>query len=327
MGKISGYTPDSSLDDNHYVPVIDPSGPTTFRTLLSVLKNFLFDQDNIPSVSGSPVLRASERWYDFVASGLEWTPDDPGVDRNASMSTGVVYASGKRYSVSAVAGRTFTASKDTYVTILSSGTVDYAEVANGATAPTYAAGAVPIALVVTDGTSVTTVIALAPRAPDEIARARVDYTAAGEGSLAAVNIPAKKYLEFTAVGIAITSTLDTLLYFNGDTGTTYAWRGSVGETTLSESVSNAGLSIESGATDAGQLQQWNMTVINIQDQEKSYIFDNVSQDGPGGGTYPTSITRKGKWANTTDQITLVDWTDISGDNFDVGSEIIVKGRD
>lgn len=62
-----------------------------------------------------PVTIESENTFDFIASGCVWTADAAGSTRLASMTSGVVYLSGKRLTVAAVTSRTFTASKDVYV--------------------------------------------------------------------------------------------------------------------------------------------------------------------------------------------------------------------
>lgn len=156
--KVSGLPSDSSLDGNHYVPVNDPTGPTTKRTLLSTLAAFFFNQVNIPAGSGSPVTRTDEMLEDAVISGLVITGDSYGVNRNASMSSGIIYINGRRLSISSVSGRTYTASKDTYVDVLDNqdgtGTLVYTEVNNGVASPALAANSVRIGKVVTAAGSI-----------------------------------------------------------------------------------------------------------------------------------------------------------------------------
>jgi hypothetical protein len=91
--------------------------------------------------------------FDFVQSGLVWTADAAGSTRNASMTSGILRINGRRYSVSAVTARTFTASKDTYVDILANSdgtaTVVYTEATNNAASPALAGNSVRIAIIVT----------------------------------------------------------------------------------------------------------------------------------------------------------------------------------
>lgn len=158
--KVSGLPSDSSLDGNHYLPLNDPTGPTTKRTLLSTLAAWLFDQTNIPAGPGSPVTRMDDSNPDFVLSGLAWTPDSLNSTRNGSMSSGDVYINGRKISLSAVVARAFTASKDTYIDVLDNGngtgTLVYTEVANGATTGfTLAANSKRLCKVVTGASAIT----------------------------------------------------------------------------------------------------------------------------------------------------------------------------
>lgn len=98
--------------------------------------------------------RLSESLGDFVASGLVWSQSS---GLNGTMTSGVAYVSGKRLVVSSIASRTFTASKDTYVSLDSSGTVSYSEVANGAASPALPANSIWVAVVVTSGSAITSI--------------------------------------------------------------------------------------------------------------------------------------------------------------------------
>lgn len=159
--KVSGLPSDSSLDGNHYVPINDPVGPTTKRTLLSTLAAFFFNQANIPDGSGSPRTRMTEIEFDFVASGLVWSGDAYASTRLASMTSGVVYINGRRITISAVVSRTFTASKDTYIDILDNGdgtgTLVYTEVTNNAASPSLAANSIRIGIIVTGASNIAAV--------------------------------------------------------------------------------------------------------------------------------------------------------------------------
>lgn len=105
----------------------------------------------------NPITRASETIFDHVASGLVWTGDSYGSNRNASMTAGVVYINGIRVPVSAVTARTFTASKDTYIDVGLDGVVDYTEVANNAASPALAASHVRIGIIVTGASNIANV--------------------------------------------------------------------------------------------------------------------------------------------------------------------------
>jgi hypothetical protein len=105
-------------------------------------------------ISIRPDTRWGESFQNYVASGCTWSADSPGVNRNASMLAGVVYIGGKRLTINAVANRTFTASKDTYIDIDSSGNIVYTEVLNNAASPTLVSGYLRLAIIVTGATSI-----------------------------------------------------------------------------------------------------------------------------------------------------------------------------
>lgn len=93
-------------------------------------------------------------FYDHVIEGCLWTGDNYGVNRNASMSAGIVMINGKIVTVDAVANRTFTASKDTYVDVDEGGAITYTEVANNAASPTLADSSIRLAIVVTGASTI-----------------------------------------------------------------------------------------------------------------------------------------------------------------------------
>ena len=92
--------------------------------------------------------------YDYVANGCVWTADSPGSTRVASMTAGTVVINGIPISVGVVTSRTFTASKDTYVDIDSTGTISYTEVANNVISPALAANSIRLAIVVTGASNI-----------------------------------------------------------------------------------------------------------------------------------------------------------------------------
>lgn len=99
----------------------------------------------------------SENSFDYIASGLVWSGDAYASTRNASMTLGVVYINGQRGALSAVAARSFTASKDTYIDVLNTAgvfTLVYTEVANNAASPALAANSIRIGIIVTAAGSI-----------------------------------------------------------------------------------------------------------------------------------------------------------------------------
>lgn len=91
----------------------------------------------------------------FVSGGCVWTLTS---GLTGAMSSGVLYYAGVRIAISAVGSKLFTASQDTYVDISNANVVYYTAVANGASAPAVAANRTRNAVIVTDGTTITTII-------------------------------------------------------------------------------------------------------------------------------------------------------------------------
>lgn len=97
----------------------------------------------------------NESGGNYVASGCVWSGDAYGSTRLGSMTSGVVYINGKRIAVSAVTGRTFTASRDTYIDVDNTGAITYSEVTNNNTSsPSLAANSIRLGIVVTGASSI-----------------------------------------------------------------------------------------------------------------------------------------------------------------------------
>lgn len=98
--------------------------------------------------------------YDYVVSGCVWTADSAGVNRNASMTAGVVVINGNPITVAAVTARTFTASKDVYVDVLDNGDgtglLVYTDGTTNAASGALAANSIRLAIIVVGATSIAT---------------------------------------------------------------------------------------------------------------------------------------------------------------------------
>lgn len=99
------------------------------------------------------VLTYADAFADAVVSGLT-TPTSATL--TSTTAAGVAYLGGTRATLGAVS-KTYTASRDTYVDLTSSGTFTYTEVTVGAAAPALTAGSVRVAKVTTSASAVTTV--------------------------------------------------------------------------------------------------------------------------------------------------------------------------
>lgn len=83
------------------------------------------------------------------------------------------YISGKKYSKTGIANKTYTATKDTYVSINAAGVVTYTEVTVGAAAPAVPANSVVAAIVTTSGSAITNVVI---KSHGAITASNVDFT-------------------------------------------------------------------------------------------------------------------------------------------------------
>jgi hypothetical protein len=126
--------------------------PTAAISGTQLASNTITDTQLATAVS--PVTRSTEYSFDFVASGCVWTADAAGSTRVASMTSGVVYINGVRVTVSAVTSRTFTASKDVYVDVDSTGTITYTDNTTNAASPALAANSIRLGIIVVGASSI-----------------------------------------------------------------------------------------------------------------------------------------------------------------------------
>lgn len=306
-------------------------GPNTLIESSKVNDNFidLSTGDADTDANSIRILR-DEAFNDFVKSGGIWSADSLSSSLNGTMSAAILYINGRRLEVSSVTARAFTASRDTYVFITDNldGTASlvYTEVTNNANPPAIPSDSIQLAMLVTNGSSITKVFGLAARNPDEVMRCTI--LAGVSDTLIVPNILSRKYLEFRTYGIASGGTLDTNFIFNNDTGSNYAhvFTASFSGTPTSE-TSRPNFPSESGATDSGNAQSGYYIILNNDAaEEKNYYGWCVSQDALGGAVLPTILTIGGKWANTSSIINRLTWTNAGTGDFGAGSEIIFTGR-
>lgn len=96
--------------------------------------------------------------FDHIASGAVLAGLGYGATLTASLSAGTCYINGNLQTIAAVATRTYTASKDTYVDALynanGTATIVYTEVANNAASPALAANSIRLGIVVTGAANI-----------------------------------------------------------------------------------------------------------------------------------------------------------------------------
>lgn len=126
----------------------------------AVTQNVITDGSVSPakmSADANVETRMAESLANFVASGLVWSTVS---GLSASMTAGVAYVTGKRLAVPAITSYTFTASKDTYVYVDSTGAIQYNSVANNAAQPATPSTSVLVAKVITGAGAITSIVAM-----------------------------------------------------------------------------------------------------------------------------------------------------------------------
>lgn len=287
-----------------------------------------------PAAVGDTELKArfSEVISDFIYSG--------GVVAQSAGLVGtfsniVYYISGVRYTATSVANKTYTASKDTYVDINSSGTPTYTEVANGAASPALTSGYIRVAKVVTNGSAITSVSQYGKENAVQIyptdktqglfyqELARTTLTTTGT-TITVSGIAPRKYLRVLVFTPISSGTISHTMYFNNDTGNNYARRRAENGAADITANNNASIMASTAAT-----ARWFTTadIINYASEEKMVHGFTSHNGGNGAANYPTRIEFSGKWANTTDAITRIDVANGGAGNFGAGSEVVVLGHD
>ena len=152
-------------------------------------------------------------------------------------------------------------------------------------------------------------------------------TLSSTGAQVAVSFTPKKYLKVIMIGYADGGVLDTNVTFNNVGTATYANRHSVNFGASVDNVSASAIAIESGQTDSGGINVVTWEIVNIEAEEKSFIFWDNSQEAAGAAALPTLLWSIGKWANTSAQISSIQWNESGAGQFGIGSEIVVLGHD
>jgi len=138
------------------------------------------------------------------------------------------------------------------------------------------------------------------------------------------SLPVKKHLVVQVKGIGTGGTINCNLTFNSDTGSNYAIRESVNGGTDSTNVSQANTDNLTGTVTGNVFATIN--IINIATEEKLFISEGL-ESASGAGNAPERKEIVGKWANTSNAITVIKANNGGGGSYDVGSELIVWGDD
>ena len=108
-----------------------------------------------------------------------------------------------------------------------------------------------------------------------------------------------------------------------DTGTNYSWRFSANGGSDATYASQDDIGDFSNIANG---QFINMFIINNASNEK-LIMCHINEGKTGAGTAPTRLEIVGKWANTSDQINIVEWRNPASTNYSTKSIIKVWGSD
>lgn len=247
------------------------------------------------------------------------------------------YISGKKYSKTGIANKTYTATKDTYVSINAAGVVTYTEVTVGAAAPAVPANSVVAAIVTTSGSAITSVVI---KSHGAITKSNVDFASlwpwevlgrvvatATATSLMVSNLPARKYLKVFIFHIATGGTAFAQIRFNNDTTNTISRRYSVDLGASTTGGPESSLIVSNGIA-SGTHSLTEIEILNVANREKIAKYITTESDVAGVANIPKTRRGVGKWANTSAQINRIDLVNDAGaGNFAAGTEIIVLGHD
>jgi len=114
-------------------------------------------------------------------------------------------------------------------------------------------------------------------------------------------------------------TIDTNITFDNDTGSNYAIRVASDGGTDSTAVSQSNIATGGDAADGFHVYY----TVNMPDQDKLLLGDKVDLSSTGAGTAPSRRVQRGKWANTADQFTSVEFSNAGAGDFVANSNLSV----
>ena len=147
--------------------------------------------------------------------------------------------------------------------------------------------------------------------------------AATSDTITVSDITAKKHLMIQYKGIR-SGDIIAKLRFNNDSGNNYAQRLSDNGGSDGTNTSQSGLEI---ATSASNNEFSTIYVVNEAAKEKLVVAEIIGANTAGAGNAPRRRELSGKWANTSNAITRVDFVNTSTGDFAEGSEVTVYGTD
>lgn len=116
--------------------------------------------------------------------------------------------------------------------------------------------------------------------------------------------------------------LNGLIRFNNDSGNNYSYKASTSYGAGADGTSQSSIGGWLNGSDSGFVC---LDILNIATINKSVI---LQEGGVGGAASaaPFSVELRGKWENTSNQITRIDFINAGAGDFDIGSEVVVLGH-
>lgn len=143
-------------------------------------------------------------------------------------------------------------------------------------------------------------------------------------TISVAGVGTRKHLMVLATLFATGGSINAGFGFNNDSGSNYAARTS--SNGGADSTAASGTSVLIGLTGANNPIQVVMFIDNIATQEKLLQGSAVRGGTSGAGNVPARMEFVAKWANTSDQISRIDFTNGSSGDFAIGSEVIILGH-
>ena len=153
--------------------------------------------------------------------------------------------------------------------------------------------------------------------------ASADLSGGAADDISSGTFTAKKYLWVQCFMEQDTSSITGNVTFNSDTGSNYSRRRSSNGATDSTGTSESSIDVRGGET---KNRFENMFIINNSAQEK-LVIGNMVVTTAGVGTAPDRTEYVAKWANTSNQITSINFNNIDPGNYGTKTTIKVWGSD
>lgn len=157
---------------------------------------------------------------------------------------------------------------------------------------------------------------------EEIGRATLGT--AGD-ALSVSGLPARSFLKIIVALRVTGGNIDTNMTFNSDTGSNYAFRFSANYAAETTSTSQTSIPLETSTENVQHFTE--MYIQNYSSLEKVFRLMNIRGTTAGAGNNVQTLDLRGKWANTSAQLSGITLTNVGTGDYAIGSTIIVLGHD